>query len=120
MRAKLISGLLVLISTCAPAAFGQATGAQGLHRVSWPGKAWSLDVSLAPLTVMLEESLQDNAGYEFVFTLGSSNQASGRLVIRKNDRRMTGLDWLDPLSDPEFESFRKNEKFRKAVKALKK
>jgi tetratricopeptide (TPR) repeat protein len=38
---------------------------------------------------------------------------------RNNDPRTRGFYWIDPLSHPAFEPFRKNEKFRKAVKALK-
>jgi tetratricopeptide (TPR) repeat protein len=37
---------------------------------------------------------------------------------RKNDARSAA--WRDPMSDPSFEPFKKNEKFRKAVKAMKK
>jgi hypothetical protein len=38
---------------------------------------------------------------------------------RNNDRRTRGFAWIDPLSHPAFEPFRKNENFRKAVKSLK-
>lgn len=38
---------------------------------------------------------------------------------RNNDRRTRGLSWIDPLTHPAFEQFRKNENFRRAVKALK-
>lgn len=82
LRARLILGLLVLSLTCAYAAFGQGTsGGRGLHRLSWPGKDWSLDVSLQNIEVALEEFLKDDLGFWLFATLETDDKSQRRPVM---------------------------------------
>ncbi|HZH30870.1 MAG TPA: hypothetical protein VEY11_08915 [Pyrinomonadaceae bacterium] len=94
MRARPRFGLLIVL-LCAGAAnaYGQTTGAQGLHRVTWPGKNWSVDFSLAPFTVILEDSLRDEPGYIILANLNPDNPASGRLprlIIQSGEAKDVG------------------------------
>lgn len=81
-KARLRFGLLILLFACAADAFGQATtGGQGLQRLTWPGKDWSVDFSPAPFTNTPEESLKDDGGYLSVATLDRDNPAAKRAVM---------------------------------------
>lgn len=95
-KASLSFGLLMLIFAGATNAFGQGAAAgQGLHRLTWPGKDWSVDVSVAPFTNTLEDSLKDGTGYLFVATLNRDNPAVGRilmLIIRVEAAKDKGSD----------------------------
>lgn len=66
MRARARSVLLVMFVACAVNAFGQQAGGQGLHRLSWPGKDWSVDVALLKFEVNVEE-FSDNAPVYLLF-----------------------------------------------------
>jgi tetratricopeptide (TPR) repeat protein len=69
LKARPRLGWLILIFAVAGNAFGQGASGSGWHRLSWPGKDWSLDVSLAPYTVTLDDYSRDEGGYWFVATL---------------------------------------------------
>jgi tetratricopeptide (TPR) repeat protein len=109
MRARLILGLLVLILTGAPdAAVGQGTSGHGLHRLSWPGKDWSLDVSLQNINVSLEDFLGGDLGFWLLATLETDDKSKRRPVmfrIQLASAKVKG-------SDTDFRDF--------AVKKLKK
>jgi tetratricopeptide (TPR) repeat protein len=87
--------LLILFLACAADAYGQAAGGAGLHRLSWPGKNWSLDVSLAPFTILMEDSLRNGAGY---FTIAGLNNDDPlpvntlMLTVRMEAAKVKGTD----------------------------
>jgi tetratricopeptide (TPR) repeat protein len=81
MRARLFVGLLVLISTGAHAAVGQETSGRGLHRLSWPGKDWSLDVSLQNADVRLEDFLKDDLGFWLFASIDADGKSKRRPVM---------------------------------------
>ncbi|HEV2802991.1 MAG TPA: hypothetical protein VGW12_21170 [Pyrinomonadaceae bacterium] len=92
--------LLILFLACAADAYGQAAGGAGLHRLSWPGKDWSLDVSLAPFMLLMEDSLEDGTGYFTIAGLSEDNPLpvhTVRLTIRMETAKVkaTGADLRD-------------------------
>jgi tetratricopeptide (TPR) repeat protein len=75
-------GLLMLMFACGANAFGQdEPGGRGLNRLTWPGKDWSADVSLAPFTNTLEDALSDDTSYLYIATLDRDNPAAGRILM---------------------------------------
>lgn len=96
MKARLRFGLLTLLLACAAGnASGQGAAGQGLERLTWPGKDWSVDVSLPAFRITFEESLKDNAGYLFVATMNHDSQAARRIVmltIRLEAAKVKGSD----------------------------
>lgn len=86
LKARLNAGWLFIILTCAPAAFGQGTSERGLHRLSWPDKNWSLDVSLSPFSVTLEDTLKDDLGYWLFATLNADKRSTPNRLVRLNIR----------------------------------
>jgi len=93
MKARPHLGWLILIFAVAGNAFGQGASGSGWHRLSWPGKDWSLDVSLAPHTVTLDDSPRDDGGYWFVAMLREDDTTPGRipmLIIRLEAAKAVG------------------------------
>jgi hypothetical protein len=81
MRARTRFGLLIVL-LCAGAAnsYGQATtGVQGLERLSWPGKDWSLDVSLPSFDVMMQQPLKDGSGFFLIARPDSEDKDAVRV-----------------------------------------
>ncbi|HEX8458809.1 MAG TPA: hypothetical protein VF656_16050 [Pyrinomonadaceae bacterium] len=77
-------GLLLLLFACAGVVFGQGTsGGQGLYRLSWPGKDWALDVSLAGFDVTIEDMFTDDKarGY-WLFSTATDKDKRRALVLR--------------------------------------
>jgi tetratricopeptide (TPR) repeat protein len=63
MKARLYIILLIYILACAANAYGQGASEQGLHRVSWPGKDWALDVALPDFSILEEKLSEDGRSY---------------------------------------------------------
>ena len=105
MRARLSLVLLILISTCAPAVFGQETSGRGRHRLPWPGKDWALDVSLPNFDVTLEEFSTVDRSYSLLAFLDSDDKSKRRhfvLIIRLEPAKVMG-------SDTKFRDFKASE-----------
>ncbi len=121
MRAHLRFGLLVfLLCSGASPVYGQTTAGQGLQRLSWPGKNWSLDVSLAPFDVMMHESLKDDGGFFLIGTLNAEDMMPGHftmLNIQMEKAKAAGSD--RDLRDLTIKTLKKSERINaESVKAF--
>ncbi len=108
MKARQHFGLLFLLFACAANGSGQVARSRVFHRATLPGKDWSVDVSLAPFTVELEEFSKEDGSYLLFATQHSGNFAStplSMMSIRLEAAKVKG-------SDTDFRDF--------AVKMLKK
>lgn len=110
MKARLVLSLLTVMLACAADAAGQSAGGAGLHRLSWPGKDWSVDVSFAPFTILMEESLYDGAGYFTIASLDNDHPAVPRilmLTVRMEAAKVKGTD--ADLRDAAIKKLKKSE-----------
>lgn len=95
MKARRHFGLLFLLFACAANGFGLEAGARVFHRAGLPGKDWSVDVSLAPFVVELEEFSKEDGSYLLFATKHSDNPASTRLAmmsVRLEAAKVKGSD----------------------------
>ena len=93
LKACLRCGLLILIFAGAANVSGQATGGQGLHRLSSPGKDWSVDVTLPNFDITVDEFSDVDTGYWFLAFLDTTDKAKRRhfvLQIRLEPAQVSG------------------------------
>lgn len=69
MKARLYFVLLIMLLACAGNAFGQGARGQGLRRLLWPDKDWSVDVAVPGFDVAVEDFVRNNSAYWLFATL---------------------------------------------------